>query len=1039
MHVVVLLLFSLAGVGGQAEYSRTFDERSFDQSSFEAETYGLKKALARQAEGLRMAVQPGAEETGWKTPPQLKIGGDFTIVANLIVNKLPKPAQDDGAAVGIAIATGDINQPELTLVRLREPSGAEVYRAIEKAGGQPGQPMGPGGPMMMMPGQGMPKGAKPPRHVFPAAGTNVRLELSREKTVVRFQVVDSTMSRPRYLGQTTIGPGDISAVKLFVSNRNGAETLEAVWHDVTIRAERLSGLGTTVRTVFDKVVYADPTAIDKGILVIGGPPKTPPAPPNAAKPGDAKKPGPEQPADSAAKPKEGAPPAKEPAPAAVPPAPTAPAPPQATAATAPAPTPAPGTTVPASPAASAPGNANAPAQDKPKDAKPPEPKAKIPLDEVETIHFERTPALAARFLGQRNVDLTGPAPDAKKDEPDEAKKPKDEAKTKDEAKPKDAAAAKDEAKPKYEAKPKDEPKSKDEAKDEAKPRDEARPKDEAKPKDEPKPKDEDKPKEESKAKDEPKSKDEPKDEAKPKDESKPKEDSKKDENAPKEKPKPQGEAKKPKDATKAETASEEAIAPPPGTVSKKVPRVEPEKNGVRDVCLALSGLRSAKIKQVTVTCQTDKGPAGWRLDTTDSHDWPLVVKRAGTEPWAELYLEPPAGDSFEKDYQINITYEDGQNGTATVKPAEHTDAKKSFAADEPEATLLGATVYLTGEEKLYGVLESISEESLRLGAPWPDQKPLEIPLARVVGVQLSIAERKESPESFVKRLKTRSAEDLLLAHTKDGEVLAIPGLVEGTEHDRLKFHYQEQTRTLPLGQVEGWVMAARPDPKPALDLSARLSLVSGLVLSGRWKDLDTQTWTLESPWGQALKIPAAEVQDVRFRGGAMTYLSDFEPSEVEETPFFGHKMPWKRDVSLLGEPLRMSGQTYERGIAVHSRSRLTYDLNGRYARFAAVLGFDDSTHGKGRVDCRILGDGKVLYSKNDLRASEPPAQVSLSVARVTQLRLEIDFGPDQDTGDRIIWASARLYRIAAEKAAAKAPAIEAPKREAAAERGANND
>jgi hypothetical protein len=216
-------------------------------------------------------------------------------------------------------------------------------------------------------------------------------------------------------------------------------------------------------------------------------------------------------------------------------------------------------------------------------------------------------------------------------------------------------------------------------------------------------------------------------------------------------------------------------------------------------------------------------------------------------------------------------------------------------------------------------------------------------------------------------------------------------------------------------------MAARPDPRPPDGLLARVSLSGGLAASGVWKDLDTQTWTLEAPWGQVLKVPAAEVQGVRFRGGAMTYLSDLDPSRVEETPFFGHRMPWRRDVGLLGEPLCMNGRTYEHGIAVHSRSRLTYDLNGRYARFEAVLGFDDAARGKGRVDCRVLADGKELFAKADLRADEPPVTLSLAVAGAAQLRLEVDYGRDQDAGDRVIWAQARLFRPTSPASGAPAP------------------
>ena len=107
MRGAALLLIGLAGPGGVTEYTRGLDTRSLDQTAFDAETYGVKKALARTPNGLRITLDPGAEETGWKTPPALKIGGDFTTTVNLVIKKVPKPAQEDGAAVGIAIAQGE--------------------------------------------------------------------------------------------------------------------------------------------------------------------------------------------------------------------------------------------------------------------------------------------------------------------------------------------------------------------------------------------------------------------------------------------------------------------------------------------------------------------------------------------------------------------------------------------------------------------------------------------------------------------------------------------------------------------------------------------------------------------------------------------------------------------------------------------------------------------------------------------------------------------------------------------------------------------
>ena len=240
----------------------------------------IRKPSTREADGLRITLPPGEPETGWKTPAQLRFGGDFTISANFVIKKLPKPVQEDGAAIGLAIAFQDPNQPDVTLVRVLEPSGSDVYLSIEKPGGNAMQmqmQMQMNMRMMMMMGQ-QPGGKppKPPRHTFPAAGDTVRMELVREGQTIRYQVVDAKSAQPRYLGQVELGPNDVMAVKVFATNRNGAEPVNVLLRDVTIRADRINGLGTAVRTVFDEVVYADPTRIEEGLLVVGGPPKPPP-------------------------------------------------------------------------------------------------------------------------------------------------------------------------------------------------------------------------------------------------------------------------------------------------------------------------------------------------------------------------------------------------------------------------------------------------------------------------------------------------------------------------------------------------------------------------------------------------------------------------------------------------------------------------------------------------------------------------------------------------------------------------------------------
>jgi hypothetical protein len=89
---------------------------------------------------------------------------------------------------------------------------------------------------------------------------------------------------------------------------------------------------------------------------------------------------------------------------------------------------------------------------------------------------------------------------------------------------------------------------------------------------------------------------------------------------------------------------------------------------------------------------------------------------------------------------------------------------------------------------------------------------------------------------------------------------------------------------------------------------------------------------------------------------------------------------------------------------------LTYDLGGDFATFRAILGFDEDAGERGRVACRVFVDQKELFSRPDFRSNEKAIPVEVDVKGAQQLRLEVDFGEDEDVGDRVIWANARLYR-----------------------------
>ncbi len=201
-------------------------------------------------------------------------------------------------------------------------------------------------------------------------------------------------------------------------------------------------------------------------------------------------------------------------------------------------------------------------------------------------------------------------------------------------------------------------------------------------------------------------------------------------------------AQKP-DAKKTD-GTDDVLAPPPGTTAPaKYPKVEPKKNGIRDLNLSLFNLRPAAIKQVTVNCQTDKGPTSWRLDTTDSQDWPLVVRRSGTEPSADLFLEPPPGDCLPEELHDH-RHVRGRAERATPTPRPRLTPSPTWPSIPRRRRFerLDAWLHLTGDEKLFGKLESIGQDAVRITTPWQDH--LDVPLSRVVGVHLGVLDRKET-------------------------------------------------------------------------------------------------------------------------------------------------------------------------------------------------------------------------------------------------------------------------------------------------------
>jgi hypothetical protein len=212
-----------------------------------------------------------------------------------------------------------------------------------------------------------------------------------------------------------------------------------------------------------------------------------------------------------------------------------------------------------------------------------------------------------------------------------------------------------------------------------------------------------------------------------------------------------------------------------------------------------------------------------------------------------------------------------------------------------------------------------------------------------------------------------------------------------------------------LAKVVGFVFEQRPDPAapPVLckvsDAARNLLVAADVTLNDRGLAVTTVA-------GARVTYPdAGRLTRLDFSKGKLTYLSDLEPTAVVETSTEDHVFHFRRDANLDGGPLRMGGEAYAKGLGVHSRTVLTYDIGGEYREFRAVLGVDEGVLTDARVQVVIEGDGRELY-KAEVGRKDPPRPVALDVKGVRQLRVIVQSAGLLDLGAQVNLGEARVSK-----------------------------
>ncbi|HVS18908.1 MAG TPA: NPCBM/NEW2 domain-containing protein [Planctomycetota bacterium] len=199
--------------------------------------------------------------------------------------------------------------------------------------------------------------------------------------------------------------------------------------------------------------------------------------------------------------------------------------------------------------------------------------------------------------------------------------------------------------------------------------------------------------------------------------------------------------------------------------------------------------------------------------------------------------------------------------------------------------------------------------------------------------------------------------------------------------------------------------------------AASVDLIDGGRLHGLLRGLDAATCTLETAPGRSIDLPLWCVAEIAIDDGRARYLSELEPARAEEGSAFGDDLglawPHRRDRAVTGAPLRAGGRTWRRGLGVHAPSRLTYALDGDWARLSGSVAVDDSVlrlAARGSVVFRVLVDGEARFESGVLRGGDGPKALDVDLTGARGLVLEVDMDGDHFVADRADWLGLLLSR-----------------------------
>jgi hypothetical protein len=218
-----------------------------------------------------------------------------------------------------------------------------------------------------------------------------------------------------------------------------------------------------------------------------------------------------------------------------------------------------------------------------------------------------------------------------------------------------------------------------------------------------------------------------------------------------------------------------------------------------------------------------------------------------------------------------------------------------------------------------------------------------------------------------------------------------------------------------LATIHGIIFSAGPnaDAAPVLckvyDVNANVIVASAVTVEGDKVNVVT-------PVGVKLELTRAALAKLDYTGGKLVFLSEWDPKkmQVKESSTEDRIDHYRRDKNLDDGPIRLAGYPpFTKGLSAHSRTEFTFELDGEFREFKAIIGVDENVTGADGPTEVFISDadtGKELRRVTVSRKDKQALDVTINVQNVKTLRIVVASPELLDLGRHVDLADARVSK-----------------------------